>query len=499
MKKVMGFINIIVILFFAVSVMADQANLESPFGMSGAYSRPYITTDNISQEEVYAMVSALEQPYKDVQEMSIKWVRPGIDITWELVQPGLEYVQNGVYDWTLVDSLYGRIPNGVSVLANVGLNQGLAAGSWNFINPQAEQDYIKFIKNVVERYDGDGTKDMPGLTNPIRYWQTHNEPSGNPGLGVPITDWQGFSHIQEITYKAIKESDPEAKVAMGGFAQGHRVNSNDPLFTQEYDGFFLPILQTLRGKYIDIFDIHCYGAGMEWPSYWKKMKEIFTTFRQTLDENGYQNTEIWFTETALPTQPFGEKIQAADLVKRYIYPVSFGAKKVFWWNMIEGERPLLDNAPSDHYGVIYDGVLSDDPGFATKKLSYYAYKKMIEVLEGSDWDNIETVQKKNDIYIYKFSKNGNPIWVAWNDSSQEKQITISSITANQVKITKAIPQYDSGKEVTNYSTAFSTETKSVTNQNVTINLEDSPIFVEALQTCYIKGYVRDNAGNGLSY
>ena len=58
---------------------------------------------------------------------------------------------------------------------------------------------------------------------------------------------------------------------------------------------------------------------------------------------------------------------------------------------------------------------------------------MVEVLEGSDWDNIETIQEKDGVYVYKFMKGGQPIWVVWNDNASEKEITISSVNSSSVK------------------------------------------------------------------
>ncbi|MEK7850018.1 MAG: hypothetical protein AAB213_04315 [Candidatus Omnitrophota bacterium] len=81
------------------------------------------------------------------------------------------------------------------------------------------------------------------------------------------------------------------------------------------------------------------------------------------------------------------------------------------------------------------------------------------------------------MYIYKFTKNGKPIYVAWNDNSAEKTITISGITSNQFKIIEAVPKYESGKDVTDYSVAFNTETKSVSGGKITITLKDKPVFV----------------------
>lgn len=458
----------------------DIISIASPFGASGAYSRPFIKGDDISREKVLQMVSELKNPYEHVQDIGTKWIRPGIDIGWNLVQPSPNHVEKSLYEWAAIDNLfYGKVPVGRNTLATIAVDQGIKSGTWEFINKGIESRYIQFVKELTERYDGDGFKDMPGLTNPIKYWQIENEPAllyvknSNKSL-----DWQGFSHIIEITYNAIKESDPEAKVAVAGMAGGHAINTNEPLLKKEREEFYPSLLQNLKGKYVDIFDIHYYGSFKEWPNNWKGMKDIYNFIRQELDQNGYKNTEIWFTETALPSKPYGERLQAIGLIKRYIYPLSFGVKKVFWWNMIEGEYPLEVDKPSNHFGLVYDGLGKDDPGYGVKKLSYYTYKKMVEVLEGSDWDNIQMIQESDGVYVYKFNKNGESIWITWNVNKEKKQITISGINSNSVKITEAVPKYESGKEVTDYNTAFNTETKIVEANKITLTLKDKPVFVE---------------------
>ena len=35
---------------------------------------------------------------------------------------------------------------------------------------------------------------MPGLKNPVKYWQVDNEPD----LGTQ--DWEGYAHLMEITF-----------------------------------------------------------------------------------------------------------------------------------------------------------------------------------------------------------------------------------------------------------------------------------------------------------
>ena len=82
------------------------------------------------------------------------------------------------------------------------------------------------------RYDGDGIDDMPGLREPIKYWQVDNEPPHG------LRDYAGFL---KITYRAIKEADPEAKVIIGGVPGMPPVST----YLEVFDEFYLPILDEL--------------------------------------------------------------------------------------------------------------------------------------------------------------------------------------------------------------------------------------------------------------
>jgi len=484
------------------TISQERISKDSPFGASGALSRPFIESDKVSQEEVIRRTSEVKELYTHVQDIGVKWVRPGADIYWRLVQPTNENIQNGLFNWKPYDDIHGRVPPGVNILGTIdalawGTNLDpviFKPGTWVFASAEAEKSYIRFVKETVERFDGDGYKDMPGLKNPIKYWQIGNEPALRPLAGIKdfdkSPDWKGYSHLVEITCKAIKDVDPQAKVALAGLASGG-LSPDDQRGQREREEFYVPILQNLHGKYIDIFDIHCYAP----PNEWKGIKNIYAFIRQKLDENGYQHTEIWITETAVPSKPFGEILQAINLIKSYVYPLSFGVKKVFWWNMIEGEPPIEGDQSSNHFGLVYDGIGQGDPGYGIKKLSYYTYKKMIEVLEGSDWNNIKAIkEEQNDAYglfLYKFTRNGKPVYVGWFDCFDEQKCSVIRIDlraelsfdrdVKTIKITEAVPKYKSGKEVADYSTAFNSEIKSADGGKITIALKKVPVIAEELK------------------
>jgi hypothetical protein len=293
----------------------------------------------------------------------------------------------------------------MNILANIGGIETRVVGggfpplprTFKFTN-YYESKYKYFIKKLVERYDGDGVDDIPNLKNPVKYWQLDNEPDFSK-------DWEGYAHLLEITYKTIKESCNECKVAIGGMAS----------YVNGFDNFYVPIFKKLNGKYIDIFDFHLYGEA--W--YWLCFKDIIDQIKKQLIECGYDKAEIWVTETGTYSgKPEGvtirqtEREQAESLIKRYVYALSLGIRKIFWaFGLIEG---LADtNSDFDHMGLIYDGKGSDDLGYGEKKLAYYTYKMMTEKLEGSDFSNIKSLNLGEGIFAYKFNKSGKPIYVIW--------------------------------------------------------------------------------------
>ena len=111
---------------------------------------------------------------------------------------------------------------------------------------------------------------------------------------------------------------------------------------------------------------------------------------------------------------------------------------------------------------------------------------MTEVLEGSDWNAIETVRESGDVSIYKFLKNGKQIYVAWwdyfNDGNytpgKTLEVVLSGQTGTSAVITEGLPKFDIGAEVTEYATAFNKTTAPITGGTLTITLGDSPVFIE---------------------
>jgi len=423
--------------------------------------------------------------YIDAKEIGIKWYRPGTNLFWFKVQPDLDSTE---YDFTFYDRKFGLIPEDSGVLANIApetqdSDQGrLLEGSWMPINMAQYED---FVKASVERYDGDGIDDMPGLVNPVLYWQVSNEPNA-----LLRSD---FSVLQKITYQAIKQACLECKVVIGGVS-----GFNPEGYVQGFNERYVPILEELDGQYIDVFDFHWYGnATGEYRMFDSEAREdVLGYVRDSLVDYGFPpDLPIWITEMGSYSGDTSdnmfhfqtERQQAMDYFKRFIYPLSRGIEKVFIaFGLIEGFKDT--DSYFDHTGLIYDGQGSNDLGLGIKKLSYYTYKKMTESLEGADWSTLITLRDGTDtdhLYLFQVEKDGKPIHIAWWDyfdepqyaSSDMKRIVLNGLTGDELIVTSVIPYPESGIEVTDYANSFASSAHRIVNGSAMIFLHKDPVII----------------------
>ena len=81
--------------------------------------------------------------------------------------------------------------------------------------PCSMDDYKTFLLKLVDRYDGDGNNDMPGLTKPIKHWDIMNEPEFKMFFKGSKED---FVEIFNFSSKVIKEKQKDAVIVMAGAA-----------------------------------------------------------------------------------------------------------------------------------------------------------------------------------------------------------------------------------------------------------------------------------------
>ncbi|MFQ6007745.1 MAG: hypothetical protein ACE5K8_02220, partial [Candidatus Zixiibacteriota bacterium] len=233
----------------------------------------------------------------DALNIGVTWTRQGVYAFWFIVQPD---TSQAVYDFSLYDAQWSAIPDGIDILANIApqgrIDEGYCLpGSWL---PIDSAKYCDFVKATVERYDGDSLSDMPGLTNPIKYWQVGNEPNDQ------VTG--DFADLQRMTYVAIKDACPDCQVLIGG-ATGFPQD-----YIQHFDETYAPILTELAGQYVDIMDFHWYGTAT---GEYREAEVTYYHIRDTMNALGFPaDLPFWITEMGAYS---GDPVDAGPLVFPY--------------------------------------------------------------------------------------------------------------------------------------------------------------------------------------
>ena len=176
-----------------------------------------------------------ESRFGDLTEMRDDRMR-GKDNQWVRPHPG-PFVWNniekekGVFSWDKADKYVAYAQNH---------NQKTIATIWPYSNweqksckrkkgrspfgkrfakylskPCSMENYKTFLLALVDRYDGDGKNDMPGLTKPIIYWEIMNEPEFRMFFNGTENE---FVKIFNFSSKLIRSKQKDAVIVMAGAA-----------------------------------------------------------------------------------------------------------------------------------------------------------------------------------------------------------------------------------------------------------------------------------------
>lgn len=180
-----------------------------------------------------------EEPER-IAELGIRLARPhrpkGHAFARNLVQRGDDW------DWSVPDAVVQRaqehdISLFVTLQPRMAPEARGAPGVMVPLVPKEEIDaWRTFVRRTVERYDGDGVDDMPGLTLPVYAWEVGNEPSCPPGDDK--CPYQFYDMVR-TAWEEAHRADPAAVVLVGGAAPLLRANGQrDPDVDAVYRSFF---------------------------------------------------------------------------------------------------------------------------------------------------------------------------------------------------------------------------------------------------------------------
>ncbi len=463
-----------------------------------------LTSTNLQAEEeedsIFGVGYAVKGYARIVAKMGAKWVKIPL-VAWGIIEPKPPQKGKHFYQWGHLDRLVKEYEDAglhIQIVIKASCPWGAKdfsypPESWRKSYPPREEhwdDYYQFVYNLVERYDGDGYKDMPGLRYPIRYYEIESEAEH------PIF-WAGniqeYYRLLKTAYKAAKHAHPKTKIILSGMNFGDLLDGNpSPRELQQrikhlpkrYKKVLLFIRQTLAmGNYYDVIDYHynrdytgAYGA-VKW-------------IKQVLARYSYQK-EIWAGDTASvpwvtgrehrdifsalinPRHPRHQEIlswfsaeQAKLSVKKFIIAAEVGIKKVFLESIRDFPKHAYRGAEKESWFLA--GIFDKDK---IPRPVFYAYAQLTQKLH--NFQKVERLSKKG-IYFYKISfSNKEPVYIAWCEQEPQKINLDIAGKGPYIRLEKVI--------TTSTGSPIVKITK-VKKNKLTIILDDTPVFIEFIHS-----------------
>ena len=401
---------------FATSLMG-QSTAETRFGFLGP-STP-------SENPLY---------YEGFTDLKVDFDRPHIGpFVWEQVEP-----TKGSYDWSSIDAwVEASQTNNVRIVATIWPYAGWDQEFWrnqsgweraegfedqlidSRYKPNDVDAYKAWVTAMVERYDGDGTDDMPDLTLPIKHWEILNEPESSDWEGVNFFKGTAsdFFDVLNWTSESIRGADSEAVILHGGSS-----GVEDPY----WDGLFADGATST----FDLSNTHTITP----PDFVDDLRAA--QWRDLIQKHDIQN--FWITEVEMAkrgdAEAYTDEQVAIEIVTQYVKAFFNGASRIFYAHVYAIEDP---NTPPDFLEAALATVdFSSGQPVVTRKPAYDAFGVMVDHIDR--FTNV--TMEGTGVYRFGF-QSGSDVWAVWgtgaDTGSLPESMIVTDLSGNSETITSA--------------------------------------------------------------
>lgn len=479
MRSVIAFSCAMVILFVNAS-FAD----ESRFGL-----------DYIFPTDPQYVNKPFAQVYK---EAGLTWVNFG-DVRWKYFEKRPPKGDKHFYEWQGLDHAVRHWQkHGFDIVMTVRTGKAWFSGPMKYTTDKAvpiiklmiaESDrmpkeehmihYETFIKSLVERYDGDGVEDMPGLIRPVLHYQIGNE-YGNPAF------WTGsveqYYRLLTVASRAARSANITVRIIPNGLRTNDAFH-NDPhaerlestmgkYESQVTDDFYIDCWKRMREldegslQMKSVFDVVDAGGNGSWHT---TSQGYYTYVRRILDQAGNQHIPIWdmesrneplltpirdthiYMELGIPkgkhivnvlknpmnpqhqkTKRWYRAEQARITAKVFVAKFAAGNEKVFMGMPMDWDKGIGKFSwPNPFMGFVDSN--------ATPWPAYYTLKLLVNELDG--FSSSRTMAAPSGVALYKFDfgDGRSPVWVAWVEDIRPRGVD-SPLTPREVTLRDVFPQ-----------------------------------------------------------
>lgn len=354
------------------------------------------------------------------------------------------------------------------------------------VQPNMESAWSRLVAEVVERYDGDGTRDMPGLNRSIRVDVEVENEAANPqlwdyGTADRVAAADRYLRLLDLSYNAKQSADPQTQLILAGLYQPNLIARCDAqpsaagcsAGVQQNVAFSKRVLG--RPDLFDAVDMHFFVYYHFEPSY---IDSGFQWLVAQMQQRGYSRPIYALEWTGSSLLHITEGY--TDAFARYFpYSSSFPTVDAFQAMYVSLDQPAnvvyrrwFEAEQGKEFGKLFANLLAlgakrlvhvqysdfrpgawDNPwwkwqgiikylGAAVRKPSYHTYNLLSQRIAG--FTAARRIDRGGDVRLYEFSfAGGDPAYVLWTDGAEGVLDLSSVITRRNVRITPVVTELDS--------------------------------------------------------
>jgi len=434
------------------------------------------------------------------REIGIKWVRIG-QIPWEKIERRAPRNGKHMYNWRVLDMLvkeyqsagFEHLQFNLSPRCKWALKRRTKGPeSAGPLKDEHLVSFERFMIAIVERYDGDGQDDMPGLRYPVLHFAAGSEMHHD-------LYWQGtveeYGELLKIAYKAAKTANPNCYVTLTGMNFADICDNSPEIanfetttagLTKWFRGQ-MEFIKTVLGyhEYFDMVDFH-YNYD------YKGGYGVANWLRETMKEYGYEKPIIAGDMASAPMfdsllEYRFNKSEGDDLYKIIDNPDNPQNKEKAEWfereqalNVVKKLVVAIDldlrvaNVAQmkdwhDYHGGRnwkYQGLRRDDDSL---RPAYHTYTFLLKSLH--PYHSLIRLNTPVNQFVFRLKGQPHDAYIVWCDKGTEE----ISLNCNSEKVS-VTPLLNNDGKVPEVSYLTTMDGKAQ------IKLTDVPILVEAIQS-----------------
>ena len=336
------------------------------------------------------------------RDAGVKWVRTWRYVRWADVEP--VHTEPPNYNWGSVDgALKQMVERGLIPIVTVEGNTCWAStngcldrghrdwGNGPIDKPGGLAAFHEFMRDLAERYDGDGVDDAPG-SPVVNYYEFYNE---QDTIGRWYGEGAAYAAMLKEAWAAVHEASPAGKVVFGGLAyEPNATWCGGPCFDRN---FLSTVISAYAGEpnapYFDVINYHYYPRMADlWPSYWPAEKNVVTKGLGLLNDQvppDLRSMPIMCTEFSEPfagppaTSPYNHRGLNRYIVKGFTHLMASPGFSYNGVTISRFEAGIWFTFRLNTDGGFYNGLVDTN---ATPYYGYYTYQTVTRELAGTSFD-----------------------------------------------------------------------------------------------------------------